>query len=62
MVTGFWQGPYFNKIERDLAIAGQRAEDPDPEFRVFAKDLVKELEHRLRQQKITEEEGEFFPS
>lgn len=61
MVTGFWQGPYSGKIARDLTIAKQWAEDPDPEFQAFAKDLIKELEHQLRQQKIREEEGEFFP-
>jgi hypothetical protein len=59
MVSGFWQGPYSNKIERDLAIAKQWAEDPDPEFQAFATDVIRELERHLRVQKTREEEGEF---
>ncbi len=59
MVTGFWQGPYSNKIARDLAVAKEWAQDPDTEFRAFAKDVVRELDRRFREQKIREEEGEF---
>jgi hypothetical protein len=60
MVTGIWLGPYSNKIARDLAVAKEWAEDPDPEFRAFGQDVVRELERRLREQKIREEEGEII--
>jgi hypothetical protein len=57
MVTGVWVGPYSNKIERDLAMAKRWATDPDPEFQAFARDVIRELERRLREQRTREEEG-----
>jgi hypothetical protein len=49
------------KFERDLATARQWVEDPDPEFQTVAKEWVRELECRLREQKIREDEEEFLP-
>jgi hypothetical protein len=40
-----------------LDIAGGWAEDPDPTVRQFAKNLVKGLKQRLKQQTVREEEG-----
>jgi hypothetical protein len=44
------------KIARDLATAKEWAKDPDPEFRAFAEDVVEEVERRLKEQKMIEEE------
>jgi hypothetical protein len=58
--SGSWTGPLSGRLQYELDIAGGWAEDPDPTVRQFAKNLVKGLKQRLKQQTVREEEGRYM--